>query len=374
MTAIREFGRSTDRVLKEKGFSTTVVIGRGLLTHVFSYLSSGDPFAVIADEMTASLFGGLLGGTGHPFLLPRGEEGKTLSSVAEIYSFLGKRSVDRSGTLLALGGGAVGDAAGFAAATWLRGIRLVQCPTTLLAQVDSSIGGKTGVNLPEGKNLVGAFHPAEWVFADVDCLASQKDEDFRQGLAEVVKYGAGEDWDFFSWLEENSRGILLRSPPLLEEVVARCAGMKLAVAARDERERSGVRARLNLGHTVGHALEAAGGYGTWKHGDGVAVGMIVASRLACRLGELSEEHFSRLERLLKAFGLPTRPDLPWDKIAPFLLRDKKSLRGSLGLVLPKRETQCELRKDIPLSLLREAYEETAAKEQCPLLMLDGNDL
>ena len=374
MTVTREFGRSTDRVLKEEDFPTTVVIGRGLLPHVFNYLSPGDSCAVIADEMTASLFGGLLGGTGHPFLLPRGEEGKTLSSVAEIYSFLAEHSVDRSGTLLALGGGAVGDAAGFAAATWLRGIRLVQCPTTLLAQVDSAIGGKTGVNLPEGKNLVGAFHPAEWVFSDVDCLLSQKDEDFRQGLAEVVKYGAGEDWDFFSWLEENARGILRRSPALLEEVVERCAGIKLAVAARDEREQKGVRARLNLGHTVGHALEAAGGYGTWKHGDGVAAGMMVAFRLACRLGELDENYIIRLKRLLKTFGLPTRPDRPWEEIAPFLLRDKKSLRGILGLILPRRGTSCELRKDVPLSLLREAYEEIAAKDECTFPALDENDL
>ncbi|NLB83264.1 MAG: 3-dehydroquinate synthase, partial [Synergistaceae bacterium] len=336
--------------------------------------SPADSCAVVADEMTASLFGGSLGSVCQPFLLPRGEEGKTLSSVAKIYSFLGEHSVDRSGTLLALGGGAVGDAAGFAAATWLRGIRLVQCPTTLLAQVDSSIGGKTGVNLPEGKNLVGAFHPAEWVFADIDCLASQKDEDFRQGLAEVVKYGAGEDWGFFSWLEENALGILRRSPSLLEEVVGRCAGMKLAVAARDERERRGVRARLNLGHTVGHALEAAGGYETWKHGDGVAAGMMVVFRLACRLGELDEGHITRLERLLKSFGLPTRPDRPWNEIVPFLLRDKKNLRGSLRLVIPRRGTSCELRRDISLPLLREAYEKTALKGEGTPCALDGKPL
>ena len=374
MTVPGEFGRIQDVQLKAEGFPTTVVIGRGLLSRVFGYLSPADSCAVIADEMTASLFSGSLGAAGRPFLLPRGEEGKTLSSVAKIYSFLGEHSVDRSGTLLALGGGAVGDAAGFAAATWLRGIRLIQCPTTLLAQVDSSMGGKTGVNLPEGKNLVGAFHPAEWVFADIDCLASQKDEDFRQGLAEVVKYGAGEDWGFFSWLEENALGILYRSPPLLEKVVARCAEMKLAVAARDERERSGIRARLNLGHTVGHALEAAEGYGTWKHGDGVATGMMVAFRMACRLGELDEEHIIRLEGLLKTFGLPTRPDRPWNEIVPFLLRDKKSLRGSLGLVLPRRGTSCELRTDIPLSLLREAYEKTALKGESTPCALDGKPL
>ena len=359
MTPSGEFGKARDIRLEGEGFPTTVVVGRGVLSRVFRYLSPQDPWAVAADEMTSSLFGSSLGAAGRTFLLPQGEEGKTLSSVAKMYSFLGEHSVDRSGTLIALGGGAVGDAAGFAAATWLRGIRLVQCPTTLLAQVDSSMGGKTGVNLPEGKNLVGAFHPAEWVFADIDCLASQKDGDFRQGLAEVVKYGAGEDWNFFSWLEENASGILRRSPPLLEEVVARCAKMKLAVAAQDEREQRGIRARLNLGHTVGHALEAAGGYEKWKHGDGVAAGMMVAFRLACRLGELDEEHITRLERLLKTFSLPTRPDRPWEEIAPFLLRDKKNLRGSLGLVLPRRGAPCELRRDIPLSLLREACEKTA---------------
>ncbi len=343
-------------LIRRGEYPTNVVVGEGLLSRVARFTGVEERPFVVADEITGPLFGEFLEGKRALFTLPRGEEGKSMENLSKIYAALAAAGVDRSGTLLALGGGVVGDTAGFAAATWMRGVRLIHCPTTLLAQVDSAIGGKTGVNLQEGKNLVGAFHPAEWVFSDVECLRSQSDDDFRQGAAEAVKYGAGEEWAFFGWLEENARAVLRRSLPVLRTLVAECSRMKLDVVAEDEHEHTGARARLNLGHTVGHALEAASGY-RWRHGDGVGAGMMVVGRLALRLGELREEEFERLGRLLDVFRIPRRPDMPWDEIAPFLARDKKFSGGAPRLVVPRSGGRCRLRSDIPLAALREAYEE-----------------
>lgn len=357
VTAVEMNHQNEDTILRCAAFPSTVVAGRGLLPRISSFTGREEYPFIVADEITGPLFGDFSVEWKGFFTLPKGEEGKSLLQVAAIYSALAECGIDRSGTILALGGGVVGDTSGFAAATWMRGIRLIQCPTTLLAQVDSAMGGKTGVNLPEGKNLVGAFHPAEWIFSDVGCLRSQKDEDFRQGLAEAVKYGVGEDWNFFSWLEEHTGPILRRDCAILQHLVEECARMKLAVAAEDERENSGTRARLNLGHTVGHALEAASEYHRWKHGDGVAAGIMVAARLARRLGEFDGASLARLERLLQAFDLPTGPDRPWEDIAPFLARDKKFSDGAPRLVIPRKDVPCVLRDDIPLSLLQDAYEE-----------------
>jgi 3-dehydroquinate synthetase len=369
VTVRRETAEHGDIRLRCGSFPTAVVVGRGLLPRLNSLTGRDEcPFAV-ADDITGPLFGEYPGKRKGMHLLPRGEKGKSLSSIGGIYTSLAGCGMERTDTILALGGGVVGDAAGFAAATWMRGIRLLQCPTTLLAQVDSAIGGKTGANLPEGKNLVGAFHPAEWVLSDVECLRSQKEEDFRQGLAEAVKYGAGEDWNFLSWLEEDAGPILRRDCGVLLRLVSECSGMKLAVVSEDEREQTGARARLNLGHTVGHALEAASGFGRWKHGDAVAAGMMVAARLALRLGELRESTVRRIGRLLRSFGLPLAPDLPWDETAPYLAMDKKFSGGSPRLVIPGEEKPCRLRDDIPLSLLREAYEEGTAPLDGTLLSM-----
>jgi 3-dehydroquinate synthetase len=341
-------------------FPTRVVVGRGLLPRLNSLTGRDECPFVVADEITGPLFGDYPGNRKSMHLIPRGEKGKSLSSIGGIYTSLAGCGMERTDTILALGGGVVGDAAGFAAATWMRGIRLIQCPTTLLAQVDSAIGGKTGANLPEGKNLVGAFHPAEWVLSDVECLRSQKEEDFRQGLAEAVKYGVGEDWSFLSRLEESAGPILRRDCGVLLRLVSECSRIKLAVVSEDEQEQSGARARLNLGHTVGHALEAASGFSRWKHGDAVAAGLMIAARAASRLGELQESTARRIGRLLRSFGLPLMPDLPWDEIAPYLIMDKKFSGGSPRLVIPEEGKPCRLRDDIPLSLLREVYEEGTA--------------
>jgi len=360
VTVRTETGEQGDIRLRCGSFPTGVVVGRGLLPRLNSLTGRDECPFVVADEITGPLFGDYPGKRKGMHLLPRGEKGKSLSSIGGIYTSLAGCGMERTDTILALGGGVTGDAAGFAAATWMRGIRLIQCPTTLLAQADSAIGGKTGANLPEGKNLVGAFHPAEWVLSDVECLRSQKEEDFRQGLAEAVKYGAGEDWNFLSWLEENAGPILRRDCGVLLRLVSECSRMKLTVVSEDEREQTGARARLNLGHTVGHALEAASGFCRWKHGDAVAAGMMVAARLALRIGELQESTVRRIGRLLRSFGLSMAPDLPWDETAPYLAMDKKFSGGFPRLVIPGEGKPCRLRDDIPLSLLREAYEERTA--------------
>ncbi len=358
VTVRTETTEQGDIRLRCGSFPTSVVVGRGLLPRLDSLTGRKESPFIVADDITGPLFGDYPGKRKGMHLLPRGEKGKSLSSIGGIYTSLAGCGMERTDTILALGGGVTGDAAGFAAATWMRGIRLIQCPTTLLAQADSAIGGKTGANLSEGKNLVGAFHPAEWVLSDVECLRSQKEEDFRQGLAEAVKYGAGEDWNFLSWLEENAGPILRRDCGVLLRLVSDCSRMKLAVVSEDEREQSGARARLNLGHTIGHALEAASGYKRWKHGDAVAAGIMVAARLAGRLGELGEEECRRIGRILSRFSLPTGPDRPWEDILLFLARDKKFTGGVPSLVIPRKDAPCTLRSDIPLPLLREAYEKS----------------
>ena len=336
-----------------------VVVGEHILERLPSLLGENRdfrPFAV-ADSMTGPLFGERLGKTSGMHLLPRGEAAKTLDNVLGIYGALARSGVDRHGILAALGGGVVGDTAGFAAATWMRGISLVQCPTTLLAMVDSAMGGKVGVNLPEGKNLVGAFHQPALVVSDVSCLRSLSRADYRQGLGEMVKYGLGEDFSFFSWMEEHVGELLERDSAVLLEAVSRCTGFKLAVVAEDENESTGARARLNLGHTVGHAMEAAGGFRDWRHGDAVAAGLVVATRLACRLGDCGEGLLHRLVGLLDELEVPWRPDRPWHELLSHLSRDKKFQDGKPRLVLPLEGSRCRLRKDVDLSMLGESYEE-----------------
>lgn len=342
---------------RREGPEGTVIVGRGILDRLPEFLGRDvDPF-VVADILTGPLFADRIGGRGGLALLPRGEEAKTLERVNGLYRAFSEAGLDRSGTVVALGGGTVGDTAGFAAATWMRGVDLVQCPTTLLAQVDSAIGGKVGVNLPEGKNLVGAFYQPRLVLSDVNCLGSLAWKDYRQGLAEVVKYGLGEDPDFFVWLEAHASGLRDRDPDVLAQTVARCARLKLDVVAEDEKERTGARARLNLGHTVGHALEAASAYETWQHGDGVAVGMVVATHLACMTGDCDESTLERLRSILSRLSLPQIPDRPWEEVLPHLVKDKKFEGGRVRLVLPRTGERSRVSDEVSLDRLRLAYEE-----------------
>ena len=259
-----------------------------------------------------------------------GEASKTLEQCGRVFAALAAMPAGRDALVIALGGGVIGDLAGFAAACWMRGIGFVQVPTTLLAMVDSSVGGKTGVNLPVGKNLVGAFHQPEAVIADIDTLATLPARELAAGLAEVIKYGAIGDAGFFAWLEANADALRARDPAALVHAIASSVRHKAAIVARDERE-SGERALLNFGHTFGHAIETGTGYRRFLHGEAVAIGMLQAARLSERLGLSGAADTQRLRRLLQAFDLPVQaPADPGPEQLLALMRlDKKA--GAEGL-------------------------------------------
>lgn len=268
-----------------------------------------------------------------PIILPDGEIYKNLEVLETIFDQLIQGGFDRGSGLIALGGGVIGDMAGFAAATYLRGLPFVQIPTTLLAQVDSSVGGKTGINHRLGKNLIGAFYQPQLVLIDIETLQTLDEREVRAGLAEVVKYGVIHDADFFSWLEENSGRLLsLDRGALLHAVKISCQ-TKANIVEVDEREGS-IRALLNFGHTFGHAIENLSGYGEWRHGEAVACGMLVACRLACHFHLAQFASYQRLESLLNRLQLPTQwPAFPLERYVESMQRDKKVRGGSLTLVL-----------------------------------------
>lgn len=270
-------------------------------------------------------------------VIPAGEASKSLETAAILYDRLAEAEADRRTLVVAVGGGVVGDLAGFVAATYNRGLPLLMLPTSLLAMVDSSVGGKVGINLPAGKNLVGAFHQPVGVWIDTAMLDSLPDREYFSGLAEVVKYGVILDADFFAWLEAHVEAVRRRDPEAVRHVVARSCRLKASVVEQDEREETGLRMILNYGHTFAHAFEAYAGYGTWLHGEAVAAGMICASRLAHRLGMIPPELIDRQARLLQAFNLPTSPN-PWppDDLLALMRRDKKNRAGRSRFVLPKR--------------------------------------
>ena len=268
-------------------------------------------------------------------VLTDGETNKTLTAVSQIYDFLLSNKYDRHTTLVALGGGVVGDITGFAAATYLRGIDFLQIPTTLLAQVDSSVGGKTGVNHPLGKNMIGAFYQPRCVIADTDVLATLPAREVKAGLAEVTKYGLIRDADFFDWLAAHAQGLVSCDPALMAQVIQTCCKIKAEVVAEDERE-TGVRALLNLGHTFGHAIETATGYGTWLHGETVSMGTVMAADLSARIGLLSQSDARRVREVLEEnFGMPVLPpaDITSEQYLDLMASDKKTERGKLRFIL-----------------------------------------
>lgn len=266
-------------------------------------------------------------------LLPDGESYKTLDTVARILDVLVANRFGRDCTVVALGGGVVGDMAGFAASIYQRGIALVQAPTTLLAQVDSAVGGKTGVNHPGGKNLIGAFHQPTAVLADTATLATLATRELRAGLAEVVKYGLIRDAGFFAWLEAHVDALLAGDPGALAHVIRRSCEIKAAIVAHDEQER-GERALLNLGHTFGHAVESASGYGVWLHGEAVGAGMAMAARMSHDSGVLETADLQRIVHLIERLGLPTHiPGLSPEVMLEHMRIDKKVLDGQIRLVL-----------------------------------------
>ena len=268
-------------------------------------------------------------------LLAEGEQHKTLAAIDEIADTLIARAFDRECTLVALGGGVVGDITGFAAASYQRGVKFVQVPTTLLAQVDSSVGGKTGVNHKRGKNMLGAFHQPQAVLIDLSTLDTLSDREYRAGMAEVIKYGLALDADFLDWIEDNLDPLLAREHGPLQHAVATSCAIKARVVAADERE-AGQRALLNLGHTFGHAIETHTGYTSWLHGEAISTGMCLAARLAEREGLIDTALRVRTERLFERSGLPTEPphNLDAETLIDLMARDKKARAGNIRLVLP----------------------------------------
>jgi 3-dehydroquinate synthase len=289
-------------------------------------------------------------------VLPAGEATKDLHWAGELYGRAARERLDRSGIMIALGGGVVGDLAGFVAATYLRGIRLVQVPTTLLAMVDSSVGGKTAINLPQGKNLVGVFHQPIAVFADLATLESLPEREYLSGLAEVVKYGVIWDAPLFHALETHADALRRRDPAALEPVVARCCEIKAEVVALDEKE-LGPRAILNFGHTLAHALEKVGGYGRWCHGEAVAIGMHYAVQVSVACHGLAKAEADRVTALLGRMGLPvtTGTDIPWEDLREAMLSDKKTLRQKPRFVLAKRLGDVVPGCEVPDQLLAEIW-------------------
>lgn len=268
-----------------------------------------------------------------PVVLPDGEAYKTWETLNLIFDALLEARCERSTTLFALGGGVVGDMVGFAAACYQRGMPFIQIPTTLLSQVDSSVGGKTAINHPLGKNMIGAFHQPKLVLADIGTLDTLPDRELKAGLAEVVKYGLIRDLPFFEWLEANMPRLLAREPEALAYAVQRSCANKAEVVAADERE-TGDRALLNLGHTFGHAIETGLGYGEWLHGEAVAAGTLIAARLSCLLGWLSSDDVLRIQKLFLMAGLPVKgPVLGAARYLDLMSHDKKVIDGRMRLVL-----------------------------------------
>ena len=268
-------------------------------------------------------------------ILPDGEKNKNSDSLNIIYAELLKNKADRNTTLIALGGGVIGDLTGFAAATFMRGINFIQIPTTLLSQVDSSVGGKTGINHPLGKNMIGAFYQPKCVITDVNVLSSLPRREISAGLAEVIKYGLIRDVRFFGWLEVNIQSLVAMNQELLIEAIRRSCQNKADVVEADEFE-SGIRAILNLGHTFGHAIEVAQGYGNWLHGEAVSAGMVMAAKLSESMGWLSDKDVKRIIKLVKNAGLPTKPPvISAEKYLELMMLDKKTKDGQINLVLQK---------------------------------------
>lgn len=323
----------------------TISIGPGLLDdgallaatlrgrHVL-LVSDGNVAPLYADRVTRALRSAKLGLRVDGYVLPAGESSKTLANFAEAIDALAAIGATRDACIVALGGGVVGDLAGFVAACWMRGIDCVQVPTTLLAMVDSSVGGKTAVDLPQGKNLVGAFHPPRAVIADTEVLLTLPPRELRAGLAEVVKYGAIRDAAFLDWIEANAAALLDSDDAALAEAVARSCRHKAEIVARDPYER-GERALLNFGHTFGHAIEAEQGFGSLNHGEAVAVGMVLAAKLSAKLGLATEADAARLAALLARLELPVAipSGLQADALLERMRLDKKADADGLRFVL-----------------------------------------
>ena len=339
--------------------SYPIYIGSGLLnqSELYAQHIKARQVVVVTNTTIAPLYldkilSNLLGFDVETVILPDGEQFKTLETVTHIFDKLLVSKFSRNSTLIALGGGVIGDMGGFAAACYQRGIAFVQIPTTLLAQVDSSVGGKTGVNHPLGKNMIGAFYQPQCVIADADVLDTLDDRQLSAGLAEVIKYGLIRDVEFFEWLENNINALLSRDKQALAYAIERSCLNKAEIVSEDETE-TGVRATLNLGHTFGHAIETGAGYGTYLHGEAVAIGTCQAADLSRRKGWLTDVDVERIIALFKKCNLPTYPpeQLDSDRFLELMAVDKKNVNGQIRLILLTKIGAATLPIDVDKTLL-----------------------
>ncbi|EMT1847537.1 3-dehydroquinate synthase [Neisseria gonorrhoeae] len=338
---ILKSGQKVSGFIEAEGYVYTVGVGNGLLPQAGSLLKPhlGKRAAIITNETVAPLYLGTLqtaldaAGVSHfSIILPDGEAHKNWQTLNLIFDGLMQNRAERKTTLIALGGGVIGDMVGFAAATYQRGAPFIQIPTTLLSQVDSSVGGKTAINHPLGKNMIGAFYQPQAVLADLDTLHTLPARELSAGMAEVIKYGALGDIGFFEWLEQHMPELMTLERAPLTQAVYRCCQMKADIVAQDETEQ-GIRAWLNLGHTFGHAVEAEMGYGVWLHGEAVAAGCVLAARLSEQLGKTSAADTARLAALLEAAGLPSAPPVfAFEKWLAHMSHDKKVSGGIMRFI------------------------------------------
>ncbi|CAM3564528.1 3-dehydroquinate synthase [Vibrio aerogenes CECT 7868] len=346
--------------------SYPISIGAGLFNDpaLLSFLSPKQQVVVVSNVTVAPLYARQImamveqcGCQTALLELPDGEQYKSLEVFNTVMTYLIENNYSRDAVIIALGGGVIGDLVGFAAACYQRGVDFIQIPTTLLSQVDSSVGGKTAVNHPMGKNMIGAFYQPKAVIIDIDCLKTLPPREFAAGMAEVIKYGIIYDADFFSWLETHLDALYALEHEALTYAIARCCEIKAEVVALDEKE-SGIRALLNLGHTFGHAIEAQLGYGNWLHGEAVSAGTVMAAKTAQLQGLISGEQFDRILSLLKRAQLPvhTPEEMSFSDFMTHMKRDKKVLAGTIRFVLPTDIGSADVRSGIPESVLEQAID------------------
>jgi 3-dehydroquinate synthase len=344
--------------------SYPISIGEGLLAQaeLFKSVIKGKKVMIVSNEIVAPLYLDLCKETLSDFqideiILPDGEKFKNLKTFEIILTALLSNKHARDTTIIALGGGVIGDMAGFAAACYQRGVPFIQVPTTVLSQVDSSVGGKTAVNHPLGKNMIGAFYQPQSVIIDIDCLKTLPAREFAAGMAEVIKYGIIYDPAFFTWLTENVSAIKALQPAAIIYMIKRCCEIKAEIVSLDEKE-GGIRALLNLGHTFGHAIEAEQGYGNWLHGEAVAAGMVLAAKTALGLGLIESTQVEQIISLIKQFDLPLNApeNMSYAQFTEHMQLDKKVLDGRLRLILPTSIGSSEIFDNVSETLLRSVIE------------------
>ncbi len=348
--------------LEDRSYPIYIGSDVSLDSELYSKHINSKKIALITNEQIADLYLSEISQTLNAFdlkilVLPEGETEKNLETVGKAVEFLSDNGIDRDSSIIAFGGGVIGDITGFVASSYMRGIKFLQVPTTLLAQVDSSVGGKTGVNINTGKNLIGSFYQPIAVIADTRYLNSLEPNRLSEGLAEVIKYGLIRDEDFFKWLSKNTSRILALEPEVMTHLIERCCQIKAEIVSEDEREGS-IRAILNYGHTFGHAIESLTDYSVYTHGEAVSIGMVMAASMAERMGMLSQDDKTDITRLLESVNLPTKkPDLNSNDFLESMKRDKKVQDGEIRLILLESIGRAAIINDYSNEILMETISE-----------------